>query len=671
MKQIAYIPLLPLGDVVCCINQIDELKRLYAPCEITVFAIPLIAELLGNYRLVDRVVVVDGNVSGEADLSSFTPPKTRFDAVFDIGYHVWTAELASRLDAAKRYGSESYYLTKELCEKHFDAWVPLEYWNRVTLKRYRTVCGQMAEPIRLVNPDFSFVFPEVNPDDYRTEPPPCSLPENFVLFMLGTSGVLKIWPVGKWLALAEALARAGTDVVLSVGPQDGALKKRLAENRGKFAVLDSVPLAQLAFAARRAKLVVGHDSGPMHLASMLRCPTVHLIAGSSAFNWYPYEEPLHSLVMPRCASESACSGCEKSCIGTIVFRDVLETVFRRLDLLVPELRRIAYFGEDFLGDSLVGINALEALARIYAPCEITVLAPPKSFGLFRDYAYADRVVAFDPEEPESFSPPDVEFDAVFNPRYDEASVKILKRLKRREAYGYETAEIPERVCREIYARHVPLSTWDDETLRFRTSVSEQVGALVRLVDSDFHCPCPVLEENAFCWDFAEVEKYGLPRGSVLLVPGGSCDEKHWGDENFFALAEALTAAGAPPFFLLGPRERRLVGELEKRNFRFALCPEIAEIVALAAQWSLERVFAIGNDTGVMHLLKALGCRSVTLGAGATFLTWHPYDASRHAHLHADCASLENCRSCGKFCAEFRKISSARVFEIFSARRGKR
>lgn len=666
MKRIAYIPLLPLGDVICCINQIDGLKQLYAPCEITVFAIPLIAELLGNYRLVDHVVIVDGKVNGDADLSSFMPPKTRFDAVFNIGYHVWTAKLASMLDAEKRYGSESYYLTRDLCKKYFDAWVSQEYWTNITLKRYRTVCEQMAEPIRLANPDFNFVFPDVDPTDYRTERPPFPLPENFVLFLLGTSSVLKIWPLGKWLALAETLEQAGFSIVLSIGPQDHTLKKRLNRASKKFTVLDSVPLAQLAFAALRAKLVVGHDSGPMHFAAMLRCPTVHLIAGASAFNWYPYEEPQHSLVMPRCASESACSSCAKTCIGKIVFRDVLTTVFRRLNLPVPKLKKIAYFGEDFLGDSIVGINALEALARIYAPCEITVLTPPKSFGLFRDYAYADNVVAFDSEIPENFSPPNVEFDAVFNPRYDATSVKTMGQLKYRKAYGYETSEIPESVCRKVYTRYVPLTMWDDDRLRFHTSVSEQVGTLVRLVDPEFHCPYPFLGENSFCRDFSVVEKYELPRGSVLLVPGGSCDEKHWGDENFFALAEALKSAGVLPFFLIGPRERRLTDELKKRKFRFALCPGIAEIVGLATQWMLEQAFAIGNDTGIMHLLKALDCRSITLGAGSSFLTWHPYEASRHAHLHAPCASRENCQDCRKFCVEFRKISPAHVFEIFSA-----
>ena len=60
MKEIANIPLTPLGDVICCINQLEHLKKIYAPCRVTVFAIPLIAELMKNSVWVDEVIVLNG-----------------------------------------------------------------------------------------------------------------------------------------------------------------------------------------------------------------------------------------------------------------------------------------------------------------------------------------------------------------------------------------------------------------------------------------------------------------------------------------------------------------------------------------------------------------------------------------------------------------------------------
>lgn len=65
MKKIAYISLTTLGDVICCMNQLEHLKKIYAPCRITVFAIQLIAELMKNSARVDDVVVLNGGVHGD------------------------------------------------------------------------------------------------------------------------------------------------------------------------------------------------------------------------------------------------------------------------------------------------------------------------------------------------------------------------------------------------------------------------------------------------------------------------------------------------------------------------------------------------------------------------------------------------------------------------------
>ena len=116
-REIAYIPLTPLGDVICCINQLEHLKKIYAPCRITVFAIPLIADLMKNSAWVDEVVTLKGDVHGGLDLTDFIPPETEFDAVFNLAYHVGYVELQRKLKCRKRYGSECYNITKEICER--------------------------------------------------------------------------------------------------------------------------------------------------------------------------------------------------------------------------------------------------------------------------------------------------------------------------------------------------------------------------------------------------------------------------------------------------------------------------------------------------------------------------------------------------------------------------
>ncbi len=640
--EIAYIPLTPLGDVICCMNQLEHLKKIYTPCRITVFAIPLIAELLGNSVWVDEAVVLKGGVHGDLDLTGFVPPETEFDAVFNLAYHPVYLELQDRLKCKVRYGSECSLITKEMCEKHFDHWVSQEYWDNITLKKYRTVCEQMAEPVRLVDPEFNYVYPTLTPETYRLEPYPGELPEKFVLFLPGTSWIGKYWPITKYLAVARTLKAAGVEAVFAIGPQDRILVPDL-EKSGCM-VLDTLPFAQLGYVVNRAELIIGNDSGPMHFAAAFHRKTIHLIASGSAFNWYPYEEPVHSLIMPDCADEKKCDACQKLCIGSISVKQVVCKLFEKLELAQPRFRRVAFLMQDRIGDSLVNINNIEEAVRFYAPCEITVFESKGMLPFFRDYAFADHCVEYQGEKTVL---PDREYDAVFNHRYDGESAALIRKMKYVRAYGYENIEIPEKVCREIYnGSWLPLTMWDDEQLRYHTSVTEQGSCLFRLAEKDYHCLHPVLAGNQLCIDFERVkERYDFPRNGVLLVPGGSYKAKKWDLQNYLKLAADLHRAGREPVFLLGPDEANDVDVIRNAGWKTVCGAALSDIAGLASMWGPERIFAIGNDTGVMHLLKMLDCRTVTLSAGDARLTWHPYDQSRHKIIFPECSDYGKCRNC--------------------------
>ena len=640
MKEIAYIPLTPLGDVICCINQVEHLKKLYAPCRITVFAIPLIAELMKNSVWVDEVVVLKGGVHGDLDLTGFIPPETEFDIVFNLAYHPVYLEMQDKLKCKVRYGSECRLITEEMCRSHFDKWVTQEYWGNVTLKKYRTVCEQMAEPIRLVDAEFNYVYPTLTPETYRLETYPGKLPEKFVLFLPGTSWIGKYWPVSKYLAVAKTLKAAGMGAVFAIGPQDRVLVPEL--EKSGFPVLDTLPFAQLAYVVNQAELVIGNDSGPMHFAAAFHRKTIHIIASGAAFNWYPYEEPVHSLIMPDCAAEEKCNSCRIICIGKITVEKVVRKLFEKLNLALPRIREVAFMMQDRIGDSFINFNALEAATKIYAPCNITVFASGITRELFSAYAFADRVIEFKGKVTEL---PDRKYDAVFNYRYDTASLELLRRMKYETAYGYEQIDFPEAVCKEVFTKYLPLSMWDDVQFRRYTSVTEQGSALIRLVDPEYHCETVSLAENTLCVDFSVIG--GADPDLVLLVPGGSYKEKDWGAENYLRLAADLKKTGKTPLFLLGPQEVELYREaVEKAGFTAKVNFPLTAIAALAFADRFSGL-AVGNDTGVMHLIRACGCRSITICFQDTHLTWAPYPADRHTVVHASCADYESCWNCRK------------------------
>ena len=119
-------------------------------------------------------------------------------------------------------------------------------------------------------------------------------------------------------------------------------------------------------------------------------------------------------------------------------------------------------------------------------------------------------------------------------------------------------------------------------------------------------------------------------------PGASYKEKDWGVENYLRLAADLKKNGKTPLFLLGPQEEKIYrNAVEDAGFRVKVNLPLADIAA----WTLAGRFSglvVGNDTGVMHLIRACGCRSVTICFMDTHLTWAPYPGNRHTVIHASC-----------------------------------
>jgi len=105
---------------------------------------------------------------------------------------------------------------------------------------------------------------------------------------------------------------------------------------------------------------------------------------------------------------------------------------------------------------------------------------------------------------------------------------------------------------------------------------------------------------------------------VLLVAGGSAHrpEKRWPVEAYGELATELNAAGYTPLLIGATAEREALDEIN------ALCPEalnlcgqtdFGQIAALARRGAA----AVGNDTGPMHIIAAVGCPTTVIFSAAS------------------------------------------------------
>ena len=131
----------------------------------------------------------------------------------------------------------------------------------------------------------------------------------FVAFAVGANWPNKRWPVEHFAALADRLYHAHYVPVLVGG---GRLDATLAEDILRASEIPPVNLVgrtnlkQLAHVFTRAALVLGGDTGPVHLAAGLRVPTVMLMGPTDANRNGPYGQLQNAIEVDR-----PCRGCWK------------------------------------------------------------------------------------------------------------------------------------------------------------------------------------------------------------------------------------------------------------------------------------------------------------------------------------------------------------------------
>jgi ADP-heptose:LPS heptosyltransferase len=111
----------------------------------------------------------------------------------------------------------------------------------------------------------------------------------------------------------------------------------------------------------------------------------------------------------------------------------------------------------------------------------------------------------------------------------------------------------------------------------------------------------------------DISRFALTPPTALLVPGSAPHRpaKRWPAARFAALARHLAAQGTTPLLLGTKAEAQALAEIARAcPAARDLCGEtgLAEIAALARGAR----FAVGNDTGPMHLIAAAGCPCLVL-----------------------------------------------------------
>jgi len=314
MRRLLVVRLSAMGDVIHTLPAVNALRKAFPRSHIGWLIEERWAELLcapGAARrgptsslrtLVDEVHTVDLKGWGKSLLSLSTVQRiakiwndvreVRYDVAVDLQGAMRSAALARWSGARMTCGSA------EPRESPASLW-----YTRKLLAQGRHVVDQnlsIAEgvietessarpPARLSEPDISFPIPSDPQVEARIGR---HLEQHgigdFAILNPGAGWGAKRWPVERYGEVARGLADRGVRSILNYGPGEEELA-RTAESasRGTSEVM-SCSLTELIALTRRARLFIGGDTGPLHLAAALRVPVVAIYGPTDPARNGPY-----------------------------------------------------------------------------------------------------------------------------------------------------------------------------------------------------------------------------------------------------------------------------------------------------------------------------------------------------------------------------------------------
>jgi lipopolysaccharide heptosyltransferase II len=168
-----------------------------------------------------------------------------------------------------------------------------------------------------------------------------SINEPFVLFHPGARWWFKIWPLERFVDLAKRMHEVfGYSVVVVGGSQDIETADRIVSACGSWSktFAGQITVLQLAVLAQRARLFVGNDAGPMHIAAAMGTPVVSLFGPTDPQVWGPWGKG-HQIIWKQMDCNPCwrhdCQRGELNCMHQISVDEVWEAVARILKSKMP------------------------------------------------------------------------------------------------------------------------------------------------------------------------------------------------------------------------------------------------------------------------------------------------------------------------------------------------
>jgi heptosyltransferase-3 len=321
LRRALVIKLRHHGDVLLASPVFTALKRAAPGAEIDALVYAETAPMLQGHPAIARLHVIDREVKrrgvlaqGQAELGLLRELLSRrYDLVVHLTEHPRGAWLTRLL-------RPRYSVARELADAHWLWRSSFSHYYRLprTTRRHMVECNLDALRRLGLQPspaERKLVLASSAEEAARMSELLAQhglAAQRFVQLHPGSRWMFKTWSADGYAALIERLAADGWRIAITGAPAErereliDAIAGALSPI-GRAAVADiagKLTLRELAALTARARIFVGVDSAPMHIAAAVGTPVVALFGPSSEVEWAPWQVP-HRLI----TSEHPCRPC--------------------------------------------------------------------------------------------------------------------------------------------------------------------------------------------------------------------------------------------------------------------------------------------------------------------------------------------------------------------------
>jgi heptosyltransferase-1 len=288
LMRILIVKLGSIGDIVHTLPSLAAIRRAWPRAEIAWVVERRASEILRDNPLLDSLIEVDTKalrrwpVSGETLLAPRQQLRrlraSTFDTALDFQGLIKSASIA-RLSGAKRsYGFAREALREPASRFLLSKTVSVPLRLHVIVKNLALVEGALGIPVPSDPEEFEFPIATSPAHEREADEVAAGAHERFAILNPGGGWPTKLWSAERFGTLADELwMHHGLSSLITYGPGERELaEKVLGASRKGEARAVSPSLKGFYALAKRAKLYVGGDTGPTHLAVAAGAPVAGL-----------------------------------------------------------------------------------------------------------------------------------------------------------------------------------------------------------------------------------------------------------------------------------------------------------------------------------------------------------------------------------------------------------